>query len=32
VAGEGTFEPVELVAPDVAQDTPQEANKPGISG
>ncbi len=32
VAGEGTFEPAELVRPDVAQDTPQNADKPGISG
>ena len=33
VAGEGTFEPSELVIPDnVAQDTPQPADKPGISG
>jgi len=32
VAGEGTFEPAELVIPDVAQDTPQNADKPGISG
>jgi MFS family permease len=33
VAGEGTFEPSELVVPDnVAQDTPQPADKPGISG
>jgi MFS family permease len=32
VAGEGTFEPVELVIPDVAEDTPQRADKPGMSG
>ncbi|TVZ04634.1 MFS transporter [Trebonia kvetii] len=33
VAGEGTFEPSELVIPDnVAQDTSQPADKPGISG
>jgi hypothetical protein len=32
VAGEGTFEPVELVAPDVAEDTSQKADRPGISG
>jgi MFS family permease len=32
VAGEGTFEPAELVIPDVAQDTPEKADKPGISG
>ena len=33
VAGEGTFEPSELVVSDnVAQDTPQPADKPGISG
>jgi MFS family permease len=32
VAGEGTFEPVELVAPDVAEDTPEKADRPGISG
>ncbi len=31
VAGEGTFEPVELVAPDVAEDTSQKADRPGIS-
>ncbi len=33
VAGEGTFEPSELVIPDnVAHDTSQPADKPGISG
>ena len=32
VASEGGFEPSELVIPDVAQNTPQSANKPGISG
>ncbi|HTR92122.1 MAG TPA: MFS transporter [Trebonia sp.] len=33
VAGEGTFEPSELVIPDnVAQDTSQPADKPGITG
>jgi MFS family permease len=32
VAGEGTFEPAELVIPDVAEDTPEKADKPGISG
>jgi MFS family permease len=32
VAGEGTFEPSELVIPDVARDTPETADKPGISG
>ncbi|HEY0936590.1 MAG TPA: MFS transporter [Trebonia sp.] len=32
VAGEGTFEPSELVIPDVVQDTPQIADKPGIHG
>jgi MFS family permease len=31
VAGEGTFEPAELVIPDVAEDTPETADKPGIS-
>jgi len=31
VVGEGTFEPAELVSPDVAQDTPEKADKPGIS-
>jgi len=31
VAGEGTFEPVEPVAPDVAEDTSQKADRPGIS-
>jgi MFS family permease len=32
VAGEGGFEPSELVIPDVVQDTSQTADKPGISG
>ena len=32
VAGEGSFEPTELVLPDVVEDTPQRADKPGISG
>jgi hypothetical protein len=32
VAGEGTFEPAELVSPDVAEDTPRKADKPGMSG
>jgi MFS family permease len=32
VAGEGTFEPAELVIPGVAEDTPEKADKPGISG
>jgi MFS family permease len=33
VAGEGTFEPSELVVPhNVGQDTPQPADKPGITG
>jgi MFS family permease len=32
VAGGGTFEPAELVSPDVAQDTSGKADKPGISG
>jgi MFS family permease len=32
VAGEGTFEPAELVIPAVADDTPEKADKPGISG
>jgi MFS family permease len=31
VAGEGTFEPSEVVVPDVAQDTPQRQDKPGVS-
>ena len=31
VAGEGTFEPAELVIPNVAEDTPEKADKPGIS-
>jgi len=35
VSGEGTFEPAELVIPDVAEDTSEKAekaDKPGISG
>jgi hypothetical protein len=32
VAGEGSFEPSELVVPDPAEDTAQNADKPGISG
>jgi EmrB/QacA subfamily drug resistance transporter len=32
VAGEGAVEPSELVVPNVAQDTSQDADKPGISG
>ena len=32
VAGEGTFEPTELVIPDMAEDTSEKADKPGISG
>ncbi len=32
VAGEGSFEPSELVASDVVDDTPERADKPGISG
>jgi hypothetical protein len=32
VAGEGTFEPSELVIPDVVADTSETADKPGISG
>jgi MFS family permease len=32
VAGEGGFEPSELVTPEVADDTSQTANKRGISG
>jgi len=32
VVGEGAFEPSELVVDDVARDTPETANKPGISG
>jgi Major Facilitator Superfamily len=31
-AGEGAFEPSELVAPDVAESTSKTADKPGISG
>jgi MFS family permease len=32
VAGEGGFEPSELVIPDVAENSRQSADKPGISG
>jgi MFS family permease len=32
VAGEGSFEPTELVVPDVVKDTSERADKPGISG
>jgi EmrB/QacA subfamily drug resistance transporter len=32
VAGEGSFEPSELVIPDVVDDTPEAADKRGISG
>jgi MFS family permease len=32
VASEGGFEPSELVIPDVVENTPQSADKPGISG
>jgi MFS family permease len=32
VAGEGGFEPAELVAPDAVEDTSETANKPGRSG
>jgi len=32
VAGASTFEPAELVIPDVAEDTPEKADKPGVSG
>jgi hypothetical protein len=32
VAGEGGFEPAELVVPDVADDSAETADKPGISG
>jgi EmrB/QacA subfamily drug resistance transporter len=32
VAGEGGFEPAELVAPDAGEDTSERANKRGISG
>jgi MFS family permease len=32
VAGEGGFEPSELVSPDVVESTPESADKPGISG
>jgi MFS family permease len=31
VVGEGTFEPAELVIPDVADDTPEKADNRGIS-
>ena len=31
-AGEGSFEPSELVTPDVAESTSETAHKPGISG
>jgi EmrB/QacA subfamily drug resistance transporter len=32
VSAEGVFEPSELVVPDVAEDMPERADKPGISG
>jgi hypothetical protein len=32
VAGEGGFEPAELVIPDVVEDTSETADNPGISG
>jgi MFS family permease len=32
VAGEGAFEPTELVIPDVVEDSPETADKPGVSG
>jgi MFS family permease len=32
VAGEGTFEPSELVIPDAVEDSSETADKPGISG
>jgi len=32
VASEGGFEPSELVIPDIIHDTPESADKPGISG
>jgi MFS family permease len=32
VAGEGTFEPSELVIPDLVEDSSETADKPGISG
>jgi MFS family permease len=32
VAGEGSFEPSELVVPDVADNSSERAHKPGISG
>jgi hypothetical protein len=31
VAGEGSFEPSELVAPDGVDDSSEPADKPGIS-
>ena len=32
MAGEGTFEPSELVIPDTVEDSSETADKPGISG
>jgi MFS family permease len=32
VAGEGAFEPSELVIPDMVEDSPETADKPGVSG
>jgi hypothetical protein len=32
VAGEGAFEPSELVIPDTVEDSAETADKPGISG
>ena len=32
VAGEGAFEPAELVIPDSVEDSSETADKPGISG
>jgi MFS family permease len=32
VTGEGAFEPSELVIPDTVRDSPETADKPGISG
>jgi len=32
VAGEGTFEPTELVTPDGVEDSSETADKPGVSG
>jgi MFS family permease len=32
VAGEGSFEPSELVIPDVVEDSSEKADRPGISG